>query len=213
MGTAELGSPCTDSPPPQSEPREDKPYLIADPTCGIPPTRVVGENPETSAWEYIDTPGTIIHVEGFNFDPNKEVEIWWRDSSGRTWIHRDLETDTNLRVMSDADGSFKVDLEWPWPIEDTVRTNVEGVAEWQIQGIQSSLIGTWEISEELELAFVLMVETIFIGMMATFFGVILSLFVSFLAARNLMSANAFTLGIYYFIRFILNVIRSIEPLI
>jgi phosphonate transport system permease protein len=50
-------------------------------------------------------------------------------------------------------------------------------------------------------------------MMATFFGVILSVPVSFLAARNLMNASAFTLGIYYATRFILNVIRSIEPLI
>ncbi len=115
--------------------------------------------------------------------------------------------------MPDEDGYFEVDLVWPFPIGDTIRTNVDGVAEWQLQGKQISRIGTWEISEELELAFVLMIETIFIGMMATFFGVILSVPVSFLAARNLMSASPFTLGIYYFVRFILNVIRSIEPLI
>jgi len=70
-----------------------------------------------------------------------------------------------------------------------------------------------EFSEELELALVLMIETIFIGMMATFFGVILSVPFSFLAARNLMNANAFTLGIYYLTRLVLNAIRSIEPLI
>ena len=213
IGTAELGFPCTDAPPPQSEPREDKPYLIADPTCGTPTMEEVGKNPETGDWERMVTPGTVITVEGFNFDPAQEVEIWWRDSAGRFYIHRDLETDTNLKVMPDEDGYFEVDLVWPFPIGDTIRTNVDGVAEWQLQGKQISRIGTWEISEELELAFVLMIETIFIGMMATFFGVILSVPVSFLAARNLMSASPFTLGIYYFVRFILNVIRSIEPLI
>jgi phosphonate transport system permease protein len=58
-----------------------------------------------------------------------------------------------------------------------------------------------------------MIETIIIGMMATFFGVILSIPISFLAARNLMSQNFLTKSIYYFVRTVLNVIRSIEPLI
>jgi len=58
-----------------------------------------------------------------------------------------------------------------------------------------------------------MIETIFLGMMSTFFGIILSVPVSFLAARNLMSANKLTLAIYFIVRFILNIIRSIEPLV
>ena len=58
-----------------------------------------------------------------------------------------------------------------------------------------------------------MIETIFIGMMATFFGIILAIPVSFIAARNLMSHSPVTLVIYYIVRSILNIIRSIEPLI
>jgi phosphonate transport system permease protein len=58
-----------------------------------------------------------------------------------------------------------------------------------------------------------MIETIFIGMMATFFGIIFALPVSFFAARNLMSASPITLIIYYLVRAILNIIRSIEPII
>jgi phosphonate transport system permease protein len=50
-------------------------------------------------------------------------------------------------------------------------------------------------------------------MMATFFGIILSLPVSFLAAKNLMSGSGLTLAIYYLTRTVLNIIRSIEPLI
>ncbi len=65
IGTAELGFPCTDAPPPQSEPREDKPYLIADPTCGTPTMEEVGKNPETGDWERMVTPGTVITVEGY----------------------------------------------------------------------------------------------------------------------------------------------------
>ena len=41
----------------------------------------------------------------------------------------------------------------------------------------------------------------------------LALPVSFLAARNLMSASWITLVIYYLVRAILNIIRSIEPII
>ena len=58
-----------------------------------------------------------------------------------------------------------------------------------------------------------MVETIYLGLMATFFGTILAIPLSFIAARNLMSENRITLAIYYVTRTFLNVIRSIEPLI
>jgi phosphonate transport system permease protein len=58
-----------------------------------------------------------------------------------------------------------------------------------------------------------MIETIMLGMMSTFFGILLSIPVSFLAAKNLMSANFFTKFIYYLVRTILNIIRSIEPLV
>jgi phosphonate transport system permease protein len=50
-------------------------------------------------------------------------------------------------------------------------------------------------------------------MMATLFGIVFAVPVSFLAARNLMSASRITVGIYYITRGILNIIRSIEPLI
>ena len=58
-----------------------------------------------------------------------------------------------------------------------------------------------------------MVETIFLGMMATLFGIIFAIPVSFLAARNLMSGSPLTLLIYNVTRFILNIIRSMEPII
>ncbi len=51
------------------------------------------------------------------------------------------------------------------------------------------------------------------GMMATLFGIILAIPVSFLAARNLMSGSPLTMGIYYVMRTIMNIIRAIEPLI
>ncbi|MCJ7696585.1 MAG: phosphonate ABC transporter, permease protein PhnE, partial [Anaerolineaceae bacterium] len=86
-------------------------------------------------------------------------------------------------------------------------------ALWEIRGQQIASIGEPVASEELKLSIEKMIETIMLGMMSTFFGIILAIPVSFLAARNLMSTNWLTLGIYYFVRGILNIIRSIEPLI
>jgi len=57
------------------------------------------------------------------------------------------------------------------------------------------------------------VESIIMGMMATIFGIIFAIPVSFLAARNLMSSSSLTVFVYYATRMVLNIIRSIEPLI
>jgi len=68
-------------------------------------------------------------------------------------------------------------------------------------------------SEPLMLSIERMVETIVLGMMATIFGIIFSIPVSFLAARNLMSGSGLTMALYYVTRTFLNIVRSIEPMI
>lgn len=204
MGTMLMESPCTDPPPPPREPLEDEPYLIVDPTCGEP---TVQEETEDGGSEVIL--GTELTVEGFNFLPENSVELWWRDPAGSQFRQR--AEGQLVEVIPDEDGYFKVTVNWPYRIIPP--SYRESVSEWEIQGRQVKSVGDWEFSEELTLAIEKMIETIFIGMMATFFGIVLALPFSFLAARNLMSANAFTLGIYYLVRGILNIIRSIEPLI
>ncbi|MEE8440295.1 MAG: phosphonate ABC transporter, permease protein PhnE, partial [Spirochaetia bacterium] len=83
----------------------------------------------------------------------------------------------------------------------------------EIQARQVRDVGGPKASQALRLTVELMIETIFMGMMATFFGIILSIPVSFLAARNIMGGSRITMGVYYFTRTIMNVTRSIEPLI
>lgn len=56
-------------------------------------------------------------------------------------------------------------------------------------------------------------QTLFLGLMATTFGALGAIPISFLAARNLMGGNPFTLSVYFIVRTILNIIRSIEPII
>jgi phosphonate transport system permease protein len=192
----EVQSPCTDTPFPSGEIKEDEPFLIANPTCGSP-TEVAGEQ------------GTEFHLRGENFETGKEVEIWWKDPINNEFRHRVGKE--YLKITPDDDGTFEADLIMPYRIMPAVAG--EGEKLWQIQARQLFSVGKAEASQELKLSIEKMIETIFIGMMATFFGIILAVPVSFLSAKNLMSQSPITLGVYYISRTLMNIIRSIEPLI
>ncbi|MDK2980094.1 MAG: phosphonate transport system permease protein [Chloroflexota bacterium] len=192
----DVQTPCTDESFPTGLVSETDPYLVADPTCGVP-SEVEGAL------------GTEFHVIGRNFVPGSPVEFWWKDSANREFHHR-VEGDY-LIVTPDKDGSFDVSMIMPY--RTLTSAAEEGVKVWQIQARQLLSVGKAQASEELKLAIAKMIETIFIGMMATFFGIILAIPISFIAARNLMSHSPVTMAIYYIVRSILNIIRSIEPLI
>lgn len=57
------------------------------------------------------------------------------------------------------------------------------------------------------------IETIFIAFMATVFAVPAAFVVSFLSAKNIMGNNRLTLSLYFLLRTMFNITRSIEPLI
>lgn len=205
MGTAIMISPCPEGEAPEpNTPAAEGPYLIVDPTCGDFSTQEDLESGET-----IVHLGTELTIHGYGFLPGVDVEIWWRDPTASEFRQRQ---DGEIVIMvPDENGEFEVTINWPY--RTIPESYMAGGSEWELQGRQTISVGTWEFSEELIMAVEKMIETIFIGMMATFFGIILALPISFLAARNLMSANPFTMGIYYVVRGILNIIRSIEPLI
>jgi len=192
----EIQSPCTEEPFPAGEEKEDKPYLLSDPTCGVP-SEVEGEL------------GTKFTIRGGNFEPGKEIEIWWKDPINNEFHHR--QDGEYLKFIPDEAGSFEKVVIMPYRIMPPVAG--AGAKIWQVQARQLISVGGAQASKELKLSIEKMVETIFIGMMATFFGIILAVPVSFLAARNLMSQSPITIGIYYLTRSVMNLIRSIEPLI
>jgi phosphonate transport system permease protein len=194
-GKALIRVPCTDEPLPPTEPIEG-PYLVTDPTCG-----------ELTAQD--GTPGTEINIRGYNFIPNTEAGIKWTDPNLFTFRHR--AEGESLVVVPDENGEFEIDIILPYRLLPP--SVAEGAMIWTVSAEQVASVGAPEASVELKLAFEKIIETIFIGMMATFFGTILAVPVSFLAARNLMSATSITLGIYYLVRTILNIVRSIEALI
>jgi phosphonate ABC transporter permease subunit PhnE len=59
----------------------------------------------------------------------------------------------------------------------------------------------------------LMITTIFLGIIATVFAVIVALPLSFLGARNIMTGNPITAAIYVVVRILFTIIRSIDVLI
>ncbi|MGH7427529.1 MAG: phosphonate ABC transporter, permease protein PhnE, partial [Candidatus Methylomirabilaceae bacterium] len=72
---------------------------------------------------------------------------------------------------------------------------------------------TLGLSNTLRLTLFRMVETIFLALMGTTMAVVFAVPLSFLAAKNLMGRSAASLSVYYVMRTIFNIARSIEPLI
>ena len=65
----------------------------------------------------------------------------------------------------------------------------------------------WDTAEGL------MIATIFLGIVATGFSIIIALPLSFLGARNIMAGNPVTAAIYVVVRLIFTIVRSIDVLI
>jgi phosphonate transport system permease protein len=196
VGVADVQVPCVGEPPPPTEPIEGQPWLLVEPTCG-----------DLTAQD--GTPGTTLTVIGRAFAPDTLTEMYWRDDMRNEFRHR--QAGEYVQVTTDSEGNFELELTMPYRL--IAPSEAREFALWQLQARQLAALGSAEPSEVLLLAIEKMIETIFLGMMATLFGIILSLPVSFLAAKNLMSGSGVTLAIYYLTRTVLNIIRSIEPLI
>lgn len=194
---AEIQSPCSEVPFPEAEQIEEgESFIHVLPTCGDPS-------------EIDGTQGTEYTITGFGLEPNIPVGIWWKDPINN--VFRQRQEGEYVSVIADESGDFMVDIIMPYRLLPPVAG--EGPKIWEVQARQLISLGKGQISQELKLTLEKMAETIIIGMMATFFGIIFALPLSFLAARNLMSENALTMGIYSIVRSILNIVRSIEPLI
>jgi phosphonate transport system permease protein len=198
--SAEMLAPCDESPPP-APPVEvpGQPYIIADPTCGN--LSELDENNQV-------VPGTTLHLRGWGFEPNTNTEIWWADPLGNEFRVR--QAGEYIHFLTDDEGAFELDVIMPYRL---IPPSAAGRQLHQVQARQTSEVGGLMPSEPLRLTVERMVETIFLGLMATLFGVVLAVPVSFIAARNLMSGSLVTLVLYYVTRTILNIVRSIEPLI
>ncbi len=196
---ADILVPCDDNPPPPPEEVPGQPYLVATPTCGE--LSYLGEDNQI-------VPGTTLTLVGRGFAPNTETRIWWVDPLGNEFVVR--QGGQYVVFETDDEGKFEIQLVMPYRL---IPPSAAGRQIHRVEARQLASVGPAHPSEPLRISIARMVETIFLGMMATVFGIVFSIPVSFLAARNLMAGSWFTMGLYYLTRTILNIVRSIEPLI
>ncbi len=198
---APILSPCDQGTPPAAPPETPgEPYVASDPTCG-----------ELSRFDAANNTvaGTLLTIRGRGFKPSTATEIWWIDPLENAFRVR--KGGEYLVIPTDASGAFEVKVNMPYSIQPP---NTEGTRRLHyVEARQIDSVGAIRPSETLTVVISRMVETIFMGMMATLFGIVLSIPVSFLASRNLMAHSPVTLAIYYLTRTVLNIVRSIEPLI
>jgi phosphonate transport system permease protein len=190
---------CDENVPGIPEEIPGEPYLMADPTCG-----------ELSSLDEDNRiiKGSTIKLTGRGFAPEKVTQIWWEDPLGNEF--RPRQEGEYVSVLTDENGEFEFELIMPYRLTPP---SAKGQQIHRVEARQVSEVGGMIINDPLKLTLGRMAETIFMGMMATFFGIIFSIPVSFLAARNLMSGSWVTMTIYFITRTILNIIRAIEPLI
>jgi phosphonate transport system permease protein len=137
-----------------------------------------------------------VAVHGLNLKPGQSGTLYWVNA---------IEQEFPLATFTtDASGAFEKDIIVP-PTARGLRQTVKAEISWEE--------GAWQVSETLSLTFEKMVETIFLALMATTFGVLVAVPVSFLGARNLMTGSRAGTVVYYAVRTGLNILRSIEPLI
>jgi phosphonate transport system permease protein len=197
---ADVLSPCDDQPPP-APPEEvpGEPYLVADPTCGDLST--LGADNQQVA-------GTTLSLVGRGFAPGTETQIWWADPGGNEFRMR--EAGEYVTLQTDDQGAFEFEITMPYRITPP---SAAGRLVHRVEARQVSTVGGLMPSEALKNNVEKMVETIFLGMMATLFGIVFAIPVSFLAARNLMSGSSLTMALYFITRTFLNIVRAIEPMI
>jgi len=191
VGEILFESPCSDSPPPKGTPLEDEPYLILlDKTCG--------------------EEGDTFTIEGGNFWPSTRGQIWWTSIGGGV-KRRIRQEGEYLTFETDEEGRIApLTVVVPEPQAEAVG---KGPQKSRVQARLQREVGSLHLSKTFFLVAEKMIETIFLALMATTVAIVFAMPVSFLAARNLMGGNPITMGAYYLTRTILNILRSIEPLI
>ena len=172
-----IQAPCPEGEvgPPSNEPDPDEPWISATPTCGD-----LGVRDLTGTF----TPGTELTITGGNYTPGAVVHILWKNPIGNPFVPRGVGP-TDIAI--DENGGFTTQLFIPdVVISESTATGAQ--IHQLVVREESTEVFAGRLSDDMTLALTAMLETIMIGLMATFFGIIFAFPVSFLAARNLMGS-------------------------
>lgn len=173
--TAKIQAPCPEGAtgPEPNQPQSDGIWISATPTCGD-----LSERDLRGTF----TLGTELTIIGGGFIPGGQVEIFWKNPIGNPFQPRSVGETV---ITIDENGEFSSQLNIPDAVIPI--TAIGDQLHTLIVRQETEEIFTGNISREMRLALVGMLETIMLALMATFFGIIFAFPISFLAARNLMA--------------------------
>jgi phosphonate transport system permease protein len=143
--------------------------------------------------------------------PNTDTQIWWETAIGD---HNMLGNNGTamLVVPTDANGTLTTTIKVPLNILIAQPDKTLSL-EHKIHFDQYKSLGGYQLSVNGGYVVDGMLQTVTMALIATTLAIFFAIPVSFLAARNLMSANPVTFAIYVVVRTLLNIVRSIEALI
>lgn len=140
-------------------------------------------------------PGQELTIAGQGYRPETNGRLYLVDSLDRA---RPIQS-----ISTDAAGAFSMSFVLPELQRGDYFVRAE--VTWGV--------GQWYLTETFLLCINKLVETIFLALMGTTFGLLISIPMSFLGARNLMGNSRLGWALYYGTRTTFNVLRSIEALI
>lgn len=136
--------------------------------------------------------------------PNEPVTLYWYDTI----------SSTSGMWESVADSEGKVNFFFSIPPQALINsTDPTKPTLHQPTVVQKRDLKGYQFTSTMKYLFQGIYETIALAFLATVLGAVLAIPISFLAARNLMGSNPITKGIYFIVRTLLNIFRSIESLI
>jgi len=174
------------------------------------PDRHPSETPHLTANLRCAEIGDTIEIQGEGFFPKFEGELWWANPLGD--MQRIIVDGQHLKYVADGEGRFHATFQVPLAVPVT---KLPGPGETQthvIHAEQHKPYGSSQPTQTLSLVLEKIGETVALAFMATILGLIFAVPVSFLAARNLMWGHPTTRAVYYVVRTLLNIVRSIETL-
>ncbi|MCA1648242.1 MAG: phosphonate ABC transporter, permease protein PhnE, partial [Chloroflexi bacterium] len=145
------------------------------------------------------SPGQTVAFDGSGFEPDTDGQLRLLNPA------RGLDA-LFTRVHTDRRGSFHEERVWP----DFATLPPD---TYTFRVIVNAPIGPLHPSETFVSSLGRMGETILLALMGTVFGVLFSVPLSFLGARNLMGGSPVGLAVYGLVRMVFTITRSIEVLI
>jgi phosphonate transport system permease protein len=182
-GYVKIQVPCGENPP-KAERTENGIHIVVTPDCA--------------------NINDFLSISADGLWPNMPVYLTWQDPISAVFIRETLRSDDRGRLQTTLQ------------VIPAVQRGVPDITLPQFHEIhlkQVKLTGGIELSDEGRYILQGIYETLMMALLATTIGALIAVPISFLAARNLMNTNPFTIAIYTIIRTIMNIFRSIEPLI